>query len=61
MGERKVIDCRKFPNDMNCSVAIIGTEEEVMPLAVHHAVTVHGHKDTSELREMIRKALEDEK
>jgi predicted small metal-binding protein len=51
MGERKVIDCRKLPSETNCTVTISGKEEEVIPLAVYHAVTVHGHKDTSELRE----------
>jgi predicted small metal-binding protein len=60
MERRRIIDCRKFPSDMNCTVAISGKEEEVLPLAVHHAVTVHGHKDTPELREQIRDMLEDE-
>ena len=60
MGERKVIDCRKYPSEKNCTVTISGKEEEVLPLAVHHAVTVHGHKDTPELREQLKAVLEDE-
>ena len=60
MGERKVIDCRKLPSETNCTVTISGKEEEVLPLAVYHAVTVHGHKDTAELREQLRDMLEDE-
>jgi len=60
MEKRKVVDCRKFPSDINCTVAISGREEEVLPLAVHHAVTVHGHKDTPELREQLKSLLEDE-
>ena len=60
MPGRKVIDCRLFPSEKNCTLAISGTEEEVLDLAVLHAVTVHGHKDTPELREQIRSLLKDE-
>ena len=60
MGKRKIIDCRKYPSENNCTVAISGKEEEVMPLAVYHAVTVHGHVATPELREQIKAFLEDE-
>ncbi len=60
MAERKTIDCRKMPSESNCTITISGTEEEVMPLAVHHAITVHGHEDTTELKEQIRSMLEDE-
>lgn len=57
---RKVIDCRNFPSDKNCSLAISGTEEEVLDLAVLHASTVHGHENTAELREQIRSMLRNE-
>jgi predicted small metal-binding protein len=57
---RKIIDCRNFPSDKNCSLAISGTEEEVLDLAVLHASTVHGHENTPELREQIRSLLADE-
>ena len=57
---RKVIDCRNFPTDKNCTLAISGTEEEVLDLAVLHASTVHGHENTPELREQIRSMLSDE-
>ena len=60
MGERKKIDCRKMPSESNCTVAISGTEEEVLPLAVHHAITVHGHENTTELKEQIKSMLEDD-
>ena len=60
MPGRKVIDCRLFPSEKNCTLAISGTEEEVLDLAVLYAVTVHGHKDTPELREQIRSLLKDE-
>lgn len=57
---RKVIDCRRFPADKPCSIAISGTEEDVVDLAVLHASTVHGHADSPELREQLRSMLEDE-
>lgn len=58
MEKRKVIDCRKCPSEINCAVAISG-REEVIPLAVYHPVTVHGHEDTPELRKQIKASLED--
>jgi len=60
MTGRKVADCRKFPSEKNCTVAIAGTEEEVLSLAVHHAIHDHGHEDTPELREKVKSTLEDE-
>jgi hypothetical protein len=54
-----MIDCRKVPSDINCTLAIAGTEDEVLDAAVAHAVSKHGHEDTPELREMIRGGLED--
>ena len=56
---RKIIDCRNFPSEKPCSIAISGTADEVMELAVLHASTVHGHTDTTELREQIRSMLQD--
>jgi len=57
---RKVLDCRNFPSDKACTLAISGTEEEVLDIAVHHASTVHGHENTRELREQLRSMLSDE-
>lgn len=59
-AQRKVIDCRNFPSEKNCTLAISGAEEEVLDLAVLHAVTTHGHQDTPELRGQIRSLLKDE-
>ena len=57
---RKFIDCREFPSEMNCSVAIMAdTEGELLEAAVQHAVAVHGHQDTPELRDQIRSAIKD--
>ena len=57
---RKVADCRMFPSEKNCSLTIAGTEDEVMRVAVWHAVHDHGHKDTPELHEQVRSMLKDE-
>ena len=57
---RKVADCRRFPSETNCSLSISGEEEEVVRAASEHAVSVHGHEDTPELREQVRSMLEDE-
>jgi predicted small metal-binding protein len=57
---RKVADCRDFPSEMNCSLAISGEEDEVVKAASEHAVSVHGHDDTPELRDEIRSALKDD-
>ena len=56
--DRKMIDCRKVPNDIGCTLTIAGTEDEVLDAAVAHAVDKHGHQDNPELREMIRGGLE---
>jgi predicted small metal-binding protein len=57
---RKFIDCRAFPSEMNCSIAISADSEgELLETAVQHAVAIHGHQDTAELREMIRGAMQD--
>jgi predicted small metal-binding protein len=56
---RKYIDCREFPNEANCTLAISGTEQEVLDIAVMHAVSVHGHEDAPELREKLRGFLKD--
>jgi hypothetical protein len=58
---RKVIDCREFPSDINCSLTITGTEDEVIKAASEHAVSSHGHTAGPELLAALRSALRDEK
>lgn len=58
---RKIADCRKYPSETNCSLAISGEEDEVVRAASEHAVSVHGHEDGPELRSRIRTMLEDER
>lgn len=57
---RKVIDCRWFPAEKPCDIAISGSEEEVLDIAVEHACNSHGHHNTPELREQLRSMLRDE-
>lgn len=58
--ERKVIDCSQFPSEKNCSLKMSGTEDEILPLAVYHAVTYHGHAESPELKGEIQKLLKNE-
>jgi hypothetical protein len=51
-------DCRRFPSETNCSLTIIGETDEVVRAATEHAVSVHGHEDTPELRHQVRELLE---
>jgi hypothetical protein len=59
-GTRKVIDCRWFPTEKPCDIAISGNEEEVLNIAIQHAVQSHGHEETPELRNQLRSMLRDE-
>lgn len=57
---RQIADCRRFESESNCSLTIIGEEDEVIATAAQHAATVHGHQDTPELRAQLRALLEPE-
>ena len=59
-GKRKVADCRLFPSDKNCSLMISGKEDEVLSVAVEHAIKDHGHERSPQLRDEIRGMLRDE-
>jgi hypothetical protein len=56
---RKMIDCRKVPSEIGCTLTIAGSEDEVLDAAAAHAIARHGHDDTPQLRETIRAGLED--
>lgn len=57
---RKVADCRDFPSENGCTLTISGEENEVVIAATQHAVSVHGHEDTDEVRNWLRQNLKDE-
>jgi predicted small metal-binding protein len=45
---------------MNCTIAISADgEKELLEAAVQHAVAVHKHQDSPELRNMIKGAIKD--
>ena len=57
---RKYIDCRDNPSEKKCSVTIAAdTEEELLEAVVQHAVTVHGHENTPEFRQELRKEFKE--
>lgn len=57
---RKVIDCREFPGS-TCTVALSAdTDDELVDAAVQHAITVHGHQDTPEFRQELRRLAHEE-
>ena len=55
---RMMADCRRWPSETNCSLVIIGEEDEVVQAGAEHAASVHGHADNEELREQLRGLLE---
>lgn len=57
---RKYIDCREFPSEMNCTVALSAdSEEELLSAALQHAMAVHHHADSPELRQQIKQLFKD--
>jgi len=58
MTMRKYVDCREVPSDSKCTIAITAdSEQELIEAATQHAVAVHKHQDTPELRKMIKQAI----
>jgi predicted small metal-binding protein len=57
---RKYIDCREFPGEIKCSLALAAdSEDELLEAAVQHAVAVHGFQDTPELRKELQSCFRD--
>lgn len=46
-----------MPSEASCSLTIAGTADEVVDTAARHTAAVHGHEDTPEFREELRKGL----
>ena len=57
---RKVADCRDYPSESGCTLTISGEEDEVLTAATQHAMSVHGHDDSDEVRAWLRENLKDE-
>lgn len=57
---RKYIDCREFPSEMNCTLALCADDEkELLEAAVQHAVAVHQHQDSTDFRQQLRQLFKD--
>lgn len=57
---RKYIDCRDYPGDHKCTVALSAdTEDELLEAVVQHGTKVHGYEDTPEWREQVRQGMKD--
>ena len=57
---RKAIDCRDYPSDIGCTVALSAdSDDELLEIAAAHAVASHGHTDSAELRAVLRGMLKD--
>ena len=55
---RKYIDCREFPSESNCTIKISAdSKSELVDAAAQHAVQVHGHQDSPELRAQLKGAV----
>lgn len=57
---RKYIDCRDFPGDVKCTVAISAdNEKELLEAVVEHGTKVHGYQDTPDFRNTIRGGMKE--
>ena len=57
---RKFIDCREYPSEMQCTIAISAdSEDELVEAARQHAIAVHKHDDSPELRTMLRSIVKE--
>lgn len=55
---RKFIDCREYPSESKCTIAISAdSDDELVEAASQHAIAVHRHPDTPELRTMLRSTV----
>lgn len=57
---RYFIDCRDYPGDTKCSVALAAdSKEELLEAVVQHGSKVHGYADTPEFRQNILKEFKE--
>jgi predicted small metal-binding protein len=57
---RKYIDCRDYPGDHGCTIALSAdSAEELLEAVVDHGVKVHGYEDTPELRKAMLEGMKD--
>lgn len=57
---RKYVDCRDYPSEMKCTMTLAAdSETELLEAAVQHAVAVHRHQDTPDLRSKLKSVIRD--
>ena len=57
---RYYIDCRDYPSDKHCSVALSAdSKEELLEAAIQHGTKVHGYEDTAEFREQMKASFKE--
>jgi predicted small metal-binding protein len=60
MATRYFVDCRDYPSDVKCSLALAADKkEELLEAVVQHGTKVHGYKDTNEFRDQIMKGMKE--
>ncbi len=60
-GTWLAVNCGKFPSEKNCQLVIMAPaaqRADLVEAASTHAIRVHGHEDTPQLRQELGKALE---
>jgi hypothetical protein len=60
-GTWLAVNCGKFPSEKNCQLVIMAPahqRDDLVEAASAHAVRVHGHPDTPQLRQELGKHLE---
>jgi len=60
-GKWLAVNCGMFPSEKDCQLVImapVSQRDDLIEAASAHAVTVHGHADTPQLRQELGKALQ---
>jgi len=60
-GTWLAVNCGKFPSEKNCQLVIMAPEHQradLVEAACAHAIKVHGHADTPQLRQELGNVLE---
>jgi predicted small metal-binding protein len=57
---RYFIDCRDYPGDIKCTVALSAdSKEELLEAAIEHGAHIHHYEDTPEFREQLMKEFKE--
>ncbi len=57
---RYFVDCRDYPSDVKCTLALSADrKEELLEAVVQHGTKIHGIQDTREFRDKIIKGMKE--